>query len=98
MTELKKIAPKLELPEGETLKGKTLNLPDAVFRVRTDQGRQAFHGSDRPEPGITGAARDADDLLHGLPGQRVWCWRVPGSSIKSGRSSPPGCTGTSGGT
>ena len=31
VAELKKIAPKLELPEAETLKGKTLNLPLPVL-------------------------------------------------------------------
>ena len=68
VTELKKVAPKLDLPDGESLQGQKLNLPVQFFCVRNDRRRPAFHGSDRPEPGVAGPARDADDFLHGLPG------------------------------
>ena len=71
VTELKRIAPKLRTSRARSTGRPNAHPADSVFRSGPDQRGQRFDGSDRPEPRIAGAARDTDDLLHGLPGHRV---------------------------
>ena len=90
--ELSKYAPELKLPQGEALRGKTLNLPMRFFEAGLIRHSGTLDRSDRPELGLARAAGNAHDLLRALSrggvGARQSLGLLPGLGVCGGRVVP----------